>query len=72
MVTMVGMDTLPPVTTPVGLTNAAEIELLVHNPPATESNSGIEAPEQTCEGPVIIEGSGFTVTTTDLEQPPTV
>jgi len=72
MVTVVGTLTPPPVTTPDEPTEATEGAPLVHMPPETESNNVMKEPVHTCEGPVIIEGSGLTVTTTDLEQPPTV
>ena len=53
---------MPPVTTPVPLTDAVTGALLLHVPPAVASVNEVVRPEQTDNVPVIVNGNGFTVT----------
>ena len=48
-------------------TVALAVLVLVHTPPATKSESVIEAPPQTVEAPLMLpaEGMAFTVTITE-------
>ena len=60
--------TVNPLTIPdVNPIDAAPVA--VHVPPGLASPNVIELPTQTVNGPVIADGSGFTVTTTVAEQP---
>ena len=60
-----------PVTVPdVGLANdATAVLLLLHRPPPGVDPSVSDDPWHTCGVPVIVVGSGFTVTVVDLVQP---
>ena len=59
-----------PVTIPLLIpTVATDVLLLVHVPPAVGSLIDMVAPTQTAVGPVIVPGSGFTVTVIVAAQP---
>ena len=63
-------ETPCPVTMPVEEpTIATAVLLLTHVPPEETSDKGIVVPEQTTFGPVIADGSGFTVMTAVAMQP---
>lgn len=58
------MPALIPVTTPVKTpTIATAGELLVHRPPGVVLDNVVVAPTQTLGEPVMVSGTGFTVTT---------
>ena len=60
-----------PDTTPVVLTVAIPVLLLVHVPPVGEDPSAVVDPAHTTGVPEIADGNGFTVTTLVVVQPVT-
>ena len=58
---MPGVPEVIPVTTPVELTVAMLILLLLHAPPVVTSVNAVDKPTHTVAVPVIAEGSGATV-----------
>jgi hypothetical protein len=67
------MEAVPaaaPVISPVvALARAVAVLLLLHVPPAVASLRVIDKPEQTADGPVMVEGKALTVTTEVVAQP---
>ena len=53
----------------VALTVAIAVLTSLHEPPVVASDNVIDCPIQTEEGPVGVEGNGFTVTTVVVMQP---
>ena len=67
---IIAVETDMPVTTPVpDPTVATAVLPLVHVPPPDASLKAIVDPTQTDGEPVMANGKGFTVTTTEAEQP---
>lgn len=67
---MVSVPASTPVTTPVaGIMVAVAVLLLLQVPPALASLSVTDAPSHTPVAPVIVAGSGFTVTLAVAVQP---
>jgi hypothetical protein len=60
---------LIPVTSPVLLIVATAGSPLIHTPPASELVNVVVVPEHILAMPLIADGTGFTLITTDLEQP---
>ncbi len=70
MITVVGTETLPPVTKPVVAPTEAIVALLLpHVPPVVASLSNVVNPAQTCSVPVTGDGAVFTVTIAVALQP---
>ena len=66
---MVAVPAVPPVTTPVVEFTVADVELLLHVPPAVASVSVIVAPTHTAVGPVMAVGAGVIVMVLVARQP---
>lgn len=67
---MVHPPTATPVTTPVELTVAIDVLLLLHEPPEVASVSVLVPPTVVVAIPDIGAGIGATVTVREAEQPP--
>ena len=59
---MIAVPTVKPLTTPVALTVATEISLLLHTPKEEELLSAVVPPRQTLSTPVIGVDTGTTLT----------